>query len=698
MLIKYLRSALLTWFAAGLLMMSGTSLHAQNTGIGSAAFVPNPSAMLEIQAGAANNKGLLIPRVTNAQRLAMNPLPAAAQGLIVYQTNVAGLSLEGFYYNISITTVPNWIYLDPSGGGGGSGWELTGNAGTTPAVNFIGTTDIQDWVIKTDNQERARFLAGGQVRINNTSISINEVFTVLGSGATGATDAVGTDAINGYTTSGGIAVYGENNDSGVGVWGVTSGSGVGVRGDNTSPSTANSTTSHGMYASNSSAPTGTGIAVGLGGYATSGALDARGINGQSQSTSGIGVAGFNTAPSGPNFNAHGVFGQTSSQSASGVEGVNTALIGSAHGIQGTSSSVGAGAGVRGFNNNTPGSGGNTYGVRGSANGIPTGSGTVFGVRGDCSTISGTAYGTSGVVGTPTGFGSHGYNSNASGTGILGTGNGVGGNYLVSGSGGAFTGSETGVFAIGTTNGSSTGLLGVSNGAALTTLVSGSGISGSSDLIGVAGWANSVAFADRAGGYFDVNGGASYAYVGAITVLGVNRKIEGNGTVNTTVKDLNGNLVVLSCPESPENLFQDFGKGRLVNGKAHIDLDPVFTKNILVDETHPLRVFIQLGGDCKGVYVNNETSSGFDVTELQNGNSDAPFTWFATANRADEVNPDGTVARYSSERFAPAIGPAGFVKKEKIAARNTTSPDDSPLPVTVKPLPPDTTRTKANSQR
>jgi hypothetical protein len=38
-------------------------------------------------------------------------------------------------------------------------WKVKGNLGTSPTVNFIGTIDSVDWVIKTNNQERARFIA-----------------------------------------------------------------------------------------------------------------------------------------------------------------------------------------------------------------------------------------------------------------------------------------------------------------------------------------------------------------------------------------------------------------------------------------------------------------------------------------------------------------------------------------------------------
>jgi hypothetical protein len=42
-------------------------------------------------------------------------------------------------------------------------WTLGGNAGTTPGVNFIGTTDLNSFYVKTDNTTRAIFSATGQL-------------------------------------------------------------------------------------------------------------------------------------------------------------------------------------------------------------------------------------------------------------------------------------------------------------------------------------------------------------------------------------------------------------------------------------------------------------------------------------------------------------------------------------------------------
>ncbi|MDR2204693.1 MAG: hypothetical protein LBE36_00800 [Flavobacteriaceae bacterium] len=42
---------------------------------------------------------------------------------------------------------------------------LTGNSGTTPGTNFIGTTDNQPLILKTNNAEGLRLLSDGNVRI-----------------------------------------------------------------------------------------------------------------------------------------------------------------------------------------------------------------------------------------------------------------------------------------------------------------------------------------------------------------------------------------------------------------------------------------------------------------------------------------------------------------------------------------------------
>jgi hypothetical protein len=63
----------------------------------------------------------------------------------------------------------NMSWLNPSVLGGAAGWALTGNSGMNPAVNFLGTTDAQPLVIRTNNTERMRVTATGNVGIGTTS-------------------------------------------------------------------------------------------------------------------------------------------------------------------------------------------------------------------------------------------------------------------------------------------------------------------------------------------------------------------------------------------------------------------------------------------------------------------------------------------------------------------------------------------------
>ncbi|MDD4554232.1 MAG: hypothetical protein PHP04_08535 [Bacteroidales bacterium] len=157
--------------------------------------------------------------------------------------------------------------------------------------------------------------------------------------------------------------------------------------------------------------------------------------------------------------------------------------------------------------------------------------------------------------------------------------------------------------------------------------------------------------DRSGGYF--SSGTAYAWVGAV-FSGTSYKITGTGSVATIASTPSGEKVSMFCPESPEILLSDHGAGKLNGGSCHITLDPVFTNNIVVDEHHPLKVFIQMEGDCKGVYVTKKSAEGFDVKELMKGTSDVPFSWMVVASRCDEKDARGRViSKNTGVRFPKA---------------------------------------------
>jgi len=109
---------------------------------------PDSSAILEIK---ADNKGILLPKITAAQKTA---IVSPATGLIIYQTDgVAGF----WYYNGSA-----WVTINSAG------WKLTGDSGITSS-NFLGTTDNKDLVVATSDTERIRVSSSQNVGINQSS-------------------------------------------------------------------------------------------------------------------------------------------------------------------------------------------------------------------------------------------------------------------------------------------------------------------------------------------------------------------------------------------------------------------------------------------------------------------------------------------------------------------------------------------------
>lgn len=121
------------FFLSILLLSANISIAQNNVGIGT--IVPDASAILDVS---SDNKGVLMPRVTAAQRTAIvNP----AKGLLVYQTTAP----EGFYYNTGTAANPDWILLGATGPQGASGVvQSHTHAGAavrpSPTLSFISPT------------------------------------------------------------------------------------------------------------------------------------------------------------------------------------------------------------------------------------------------------------------------------------------------------------------------------------------------------------------------------------------------------------------------------------------------------------------------------------------------------------------------------------------------------------------------------
>jgi hypothetical protein len=172
-----------------------------------------------------------------------------------------GTSYLGFKAPIALATSVVWTLPNSEGAAGtalttdGSGtlswqrvWLLNGNAGTSPGTDFMGTTDAQDVVFKSDGVERLRIYATGGLNIpTTTSTGIGVLYQngtpilhtlgaenfFAGSGAGGFATlttgqqnvAVGVSALQGVTSASENAAFGYyalsavttgNNNIGVG--------------------------------------------------------------------------------------------------------------------------------------------------------------------------------------------------------------------------------------------------------------------------------------------------------------------------------------------------------------------------------------------------------------------------------------------------------------------------------------------------
>lgn len=195
-----------------------------------------------------------------------------------------------------------------------------------------------------------------------------------------------------------------------------------------------------------------------------------------------------------------------------------------------------------------------------------------------------------------------------------------------------------------------------------------------DAIGVEGDAYSNN-ATKAGGYFESFSypgvSVAYAWVGT-SVGGINRKITGTAAVSEIVPTPNHGRIMLTCPESPEYWYQDYGTVELVDGHAHVDLDPILADIITVNEEYPVRVFCTPVDmqQFNGVAQMNRTATGFDLVELNGGSHSGTIDYQLV------MKPK---TGYGEGRFPQAPGPAWLKSElEPAQAHAANRPDPSKI--------------------
>lgn len=537
-----------------ILLATGFAGHSQ-IGINTA----SPTSTLDIVATNPTGTGttvdgILIPRVTRQRAQSMTSVPTST---IVYIYEVvtgtatgttANVTSVGFYfYNITL-----WEKITT---GLNTNWSLTGNTGTTPGTNFIGTTDGFDFRIKTGNTDRWNIsnANAGQLQPYSLGTALLPIYSFQTDTNTGmfssAADflafstaglqrmtigSTGNVGINTLPTSfkldvlsgTGDAINGRSNNVG-GILGYETNFAVGSLG---------TLLGAGVYASNPAAGY-----TSLFSQSTGAATVAANIN-----FSNVWIANYNAVD-----NTSSTFNPSASYSQ--LNNTSTTLLGTQ-------------IAVRGYNNRgtTTGNSGYSVGVQGLANSQFQDS---YGVEG----------------------------------------------------------------------------LSFSN-AALST-----------------------------GGYFSGNNYAgtniAYAYVGGWINGLTTRKIVGTGTVSEIIPTENHGRVTLTCPESPEYWYQDYGTVQMTNGKATIVVDEILADIIVVDDENPLRVICTPVNMpyFNGVTIMSQTKNSVEILELNGGTHSGKLQYQLVAKPK---------TNYGEGRFPQAPGP-GYLKadKEPTTAKAKNQPTD-----------------------
>jgi hypothetical protein len=147
-MIKFLRLATMI-VAANLLPYLAFS---QSLSINTDGSTADASSILDVK---STTKGLLIPRMSKTEK---NSIASPSTGLIIFQNGPDSIGL--YFYDGSA-----WIRMSANN----TAWSLTGNAGTDPATNFLGTTDSISLAFRTKNIEQMRLTPLGVVGLGTST-------------------------------------------------------------------------------------------------------------------------------------------------------------------------------------------------------------------------------------------------------------------------------------------------------------------------------------------------------------------------------------------------------------------------------------------------------------------------------------------------------------------------------------------------
>ncbi len=552
----------------------------------------------------STNDGLLIPRIAlSATNVATVLTPTTSE--LVYNTATSAVGpnqvTPGFYYWDGTL----WIRLSS---GATNDWALTGNAGTTPGTNFIGTTDAQDLRIKTGGTDRLNIQnSNGQLQSYFAGTNTAPAFSWNADPNTGVFRSA-ADNLS-LTTNGieGLRVR-ENSNVSIGATYASTNAaptnGLRVQGQ-TVIGKASGEDTRDIFSSHTSAtafnnvtgyPGVTGTRA-ISGYANGGGMGVFGF----ADRNGYGIVGLTQPSAISSFvqTGEGVLGQADGSSGItsipiGVHGIideATAGLNTATPVLGENNNITIGTGLGGgaYNGTTPAIAG-VYGNIGTRQSVSGTNSYQFGVIGDILLL--------GVASQPDATG-----------GVLGT-NAAG---------------DFGILGYKSKNGTTFSVYGGNSNGSIN-----SGNTGKNSNSGTAN--NTIGLGINGGFMGGYVKGNEYGLISSGDEFGM--YVQGNTITNEPIVQLtdtnNAQRTISYTATSIEVDVTTRGTGKLTNGESFITFKEAF-KN-LVSSEEGINITITPMGETNGVYISKVTSEGFYVKENRNGSSNVSFNWTAIGTR------------------------------------------------------------------
>lgn len=145
----------------------------------------------------------------------------------------------------------------------------------------------------------------------------------------------------------------------------------------------------------------------------------------------------------------------------------------------------------------------------------------------------------------------------------------------------------------------------------------------------------------------INGGGTVMRINHTGQVDIFGSLTVTGTKCRAVEGTKYGTLYYNAVESSNAVFTTSGRAKLVDGKAHIELDPKWMAGVTIDTTHPLDIASIVFYGVHGTWFATPGTTGFDISESTGATVE--FFWTAQASQKGFENiylnrPEPTVAR------------------------------------------------------